>query len=171
MAAETSEVELTEVATDLQSPEGPLALPDGSVLLVETLGGLITKVSPDGSRVTVAAPGGGPNGLAFGPDGKVYVCNNGGLTAEDVAWLSSPEPETYERPDRPYEGRIEVLDLDTGSVDVLYQGVDGERLLAPNDIVFDADGGFYFTDFGSLFHRGPQPGGLYYAQPDGSDIR
>jgi gluconolactonase len=164
------DVEFTQVTSGLIVAEGPLALDDGSVLLVEVLAGRITSVSADGEQRVIAEPGGGPNGLALGPDGRVFVCNNGGLTDEDVAWISSPEPETYERPARPFEGRIEVLDPNSGSIDVLYDAVDGEHLTAPNDLVFDAHGGFWFTDFGSLFHRGPQTGFLYYATADGEHV-
>lgn len=167
----TTPVRFEVLAAGFAGAEGPLALPDGGVLLVETLAGRVAEVRPDGSRRTVAEPGGGPNGLAFGPDGRVYVCNNGGLTTDDVAWLARSDPETYDRPTRPHEGRIEVIDLDRGRVEVLYHEVDGEQLVAPNDLVFDAAGGFYFTDFGSLFHRGPQPGYLHYAAADGSSIR
>ena len=164
------QVEFHDIAAGFVVPEGPVALPDGSVLLVEVLAGRITRVHPDGARSTVATPGGGPNGLATGPDGRIYVCNNGGLTDDDITWLSSPEPETFERPGRPHEGRIEVLDLRTGGVEVLYDRVDGERLVAPNDLVFDTAGGFWFTDFGSLFLRGSQPGHLHYATADGTRI-
>jgi sugar lactone lactonase YvrE len=43
-------------------------------------------------------------------------------------------------------------------------------LSAPNDIVFDRQGGFYFTDLGKRRARDRDHGGLYYALPDGSKI-
>ena len=67
------------VAEGLRFPEGPIALPDGDVLVVEIAAGRLTRVHPDGSKTVVATPGGGPNGAAMGPDGKCYVCNNGGF--------------------------------------------------------------------------------------------
>jgi gluconolactonase len=48
---------------------------------------------------------------------------------------------------------------------------DGNKLAAPNDIVFDRHGGFYFTDLGKRRKRDRDHGGLYYAQPDGSSIK
>ena len=71
--------EIEIVADGLRFPEGPVAMADGSVILVEIAAGRITRVRPDGSKETVAEPGGGPNGLAIGPDGKLYCCNNGGF--------------------------------------------------------------------------------------------
>src|SRR5437870_314102 len=68
-----------EVTAGLGFPEGPIALPDGSVIVVEIEGGRLTKVLASGKRETIAALGGGPNGAALGPDGKCYVCNNGGF--------------------------------------------------------------------------------------------
>ena len=67
------------VATGLRFPEGPVPMPDGSVLLVEIARGTLTRVAPDGSLSVVAELGGGPNGVAIGPDGAAYVCNNGGF--------------------------------------------------------------------------------------------
>ena len=55
------------VANGLGFPEGPVALRDGSVVLVEIAAGRITRIMPDGGRRIVAEPGGGPNGLAMGP--------------------------------------------------------------------------------------------------------
>ncbi|MGH8227730.1 MAG: SMP-30/gluconolactonase/LRE family protein, partial [Steroidobacteraceae bacterium] len=66
------------IASDLQFPEGPVAMADGSVVLVEIRRGTLTRVGLDGRRETLAQLGGGPNGAAIGPDGAVYVCNNGG---------------------------------------------------------------------------------------------
>ena len=67
------------LATGLKYPEGPIAMPDGSVVLVEIAGGTLKRVWPDGKVDTVADVGGGPNGAAIGPDGRIYVANNGGV--------------------------------------------------------------------------------------------
>src|SRR3974377_1869622 len=72
-------MEIRTLAEGLGFPEGPVALADGSVLLVEIFSGTLTRVSPDGTKTIVARPGGGPNGAALGPDGKCYICNNGGF--------------------------------------------------------------------------------------------
>src|SRR5437879_13505382 len=72
------------LATDLQFPEGPVAMLDGSVLLVEIRGQRLTRVWPDGRKEVVAEIPGGPNGAAIGPDGKCYICNNGGF-----GWIPS----------------------------------------------------------------------------------
>src|SRR2546427_9543620 len=67
------------LATDLEFPEGPVVMPDGSVVLVEIRGRRLTRVWPDGRKEVVAEIPGGPNGAAIGPDGKCYICNNGGV--------------------------------------------------------------------------------------------
>jgi gluconolactonase len=67
-------------------------------------------------------------------------------------------------------GWIERLDLATGERRTLYESCGGHRLAGPNDLVFDAHGGFYFTDFGKMWPRHRDNGGLYYALADGSLI-
>ncbi len=160
-------IEYEEVTTGLQFPEGPIACADGSVLLVEIRRGTLTRVQPDGSQEIVAEPGGGPNGAAVGPDGAVYLCNNGGFVWHDVGDLMIPgeEPPNYSG------GRIERVDLATGQVRVLYTECDGHPLRGPNDIVFDSQGGFWFTDLGKSRARDRDRTGIFYAQPDGSSIR
>ena len=66
------------VTEGLRFPEGPIAMADGSVILTEIEGQALTRVTPDGRKETVAETGGGPNGAAIGPDGAIYVTNNGG---------------------------------------------------------------------------------------------
>lgn len=159
--------EFREIATGLRFPEGPIAFPDGSVVLVEIARGTLTRVTADGAKEVIADPGGGPNGAALGPDGAVYVCNNGGFHFGEVAGLLVPGDRA-----RAYSGgRIERVDLATGRVDVLYTECSGHRLNAPNDIVFDSRGGFWFTDFGHDHDRVSDRGAVYYAKPDGSQIR
>lgn len=160
--------ELNVLASGLEFPEGPVAMSDGSIIIVEIKRGTITRISPDGSADVVAQPGGGPNGAALGPDGKLYVANNGGgFSWVDLNGLTAPGPfprETYEG------GRIERVDLDSGEVAVLYTECDGRPLRAPNDLVFDGAGGFYFTDHGIREERTSDRTGVFYAQPDGSRI-
>ncbi len=158
-----------EIASGLRFPEGPIALPDGDILLVEIAGGCLTRVSPDGRKTVVAETGGGPNGAALGPDGKVYVCNNGGFTFGDVEAYGVNIPTG---PASDYAGgSIQRVDLATGGVETLYAEVSGAPLRGPNDIVFDAHGGFWFTDHGKSFHRSRDRVGVFYAKADGSEIR
>jgi gluconolactonase len=158
--------DLRVIASGLRFPEGPVALPDGSVVLVEIARGTITKIGPDGTASIVATPGGGPNGAAFGPDGALYVCNNGGFL-----WHEEPDMlRPIGTPDDYKGGRIERVDLETGEVRVLYDRCGDHRLLGPNDIVFDRRGGFYFTDLGKARKRDRDHGAVYYAEADGSRI-
>jgi gluconolactonase len=154
------------VAEGLQFPEGPVAMPDGSVILVEIKRQTLTRVTPDGRRETIAEIPGGPNGAALGPDGRVYVCNNGGFEWREVMGqtIAGDAPADYRG------GSIVAVDLETRKVETLYTEVGGCRLKGPNDIVFDRTGGFWFTDFGKSYHRHRDHGGLYYAKPDGSAI-
>ncbi|TCV69289.1 gluconolactonase [Neorhizobium sp. S3-V5DH] len=68
-------------------------------------------------------------------------------------------------------GSIQRVDIATGNVTTLYDRCDGRRLSGPNDIVFDNQGGFYFTDTGRAreFHR--DHGAIYYGKADGSSIK
>src|SRR5215470_8466741 len=158
---------MRELATGLEFPEGPIALDDGSVLVVEIKRGTLTKVASNGTRSVVAHTGGGPNGAAIGPDGKVYICNNGGFEWHEIAGLTLPghQPANY------IGGRIQRVDLANGRVEDLYTHCDGRALRGPNDLVFDADGGFWFTDHGKTRDRDRDRTGVFYARADGSLIR
>lgn len=144
------------IAEGLGFPEGPVAMVDGSVIVVESFAGRITRCW-DGRKEVVCEIGDGPNGAAIGPDGALYVCNNGGIG-----------PDYFSRADR--EGRIERVDLATGRVERVYDACDGMALSAPNDLIFDCDGRIWFTDMGRMEMDGKKYGGLYCAMPDGSAI-
>lgn len=156
------------LADGLLLPEGPVAMPDGSLIVVEVLGSRLTRIAADGTKSTIAELGGGPNGAAIGPDGRCYVCNNGGfqhMTLPDGGLLPLEAPL-----DTP-PGSIQVVDLATGAFETLYEHTEATPFWGPNDIVFDDAGGFWFTDFGRDRGRTRMRGALYYAKADGSEIR
>ncbi len=157
--------ELTLIASGLAFPEGPIALPDGSIVLVEIKAGRLTRIR-DGKSETIADLGGGPNGAAIGPDDHCYVCNNGGFE-----WIER-HGRVYpgEQPTSYTGGSIQRVNLVTGSAETLYTHCNGEPLKGPNDIVFDAQGGFWFTDHGKNRPRDRDRTGVFYALPDGSHI-
>ncbi len=157
---------MEEICSGLLFPEGPIAMSDGSVILVEIARGTLSRVTPGGVLEVVADLGGGPNGAAIGPDGAVYVCNNGGFSWLEIGGRIYP----HDRPDDYSGGRIERVDLTTGAVERLYVKCDDHALVAPNDIVFDRTGGFWFTDLGKSYDRLKDRGAIYYAKPDGSHI-
>jgi gluconolactonase len=154
------------IASGLRFPEGPVAMPDGSVILVEIANQTLTRVAPDGTARVIAKLGGGPNGAALGPGGKVYVTNNGGFN-----WVERPgklfpttQPADYAG------GLIQIVDPETGKFDTLYDACNGRSLRGPNDLVFDGAGGFWFTDLGKTRERESDRGAVYYAKADGSMI-
>ncbi len=187
------ESDFVEIASGLQYPEGPVWLPDGSLAAVDVKAGTLLRFRPDpanAGKFTPAAPiqmGGSPNGAALGPGGFLYVCNNGGLAFET---LGPPLlPFTLNIPVGPspgYQGgsiqRVSLADgsfetwCGTNSVAPAVTSclspktplpLDARGLRSPDDLVFDANGGLWFTDWGkpSLFSRDIT--GVYYL-PAGS---
>src|SRR5260370_37889395 len=104
------------LASDLQFPEGPVAMPDGSIILVEIARETLSRVTPDGRVEVVASMRGGPNGAALGPGGKMYVCNNGG-----VFWLKARGtfPPPLQSADH-VGGGLEIVALGTGEDEARY---------------------------------------------------
>ncbi|WP_158816888.1 SMP-30/gluconolactonase/LRE family protein [Methylocapsa sp. S129] len=152
------------VTEGLGFPEGPVVCRDGSLIVAEIPKNQLTRIQLDGRQSLFSKCGGGPNGLAVGPDGALYCCNNGGNRYEAGNSMGvGPHPD-YEY------GYIQRVDQKTGDAKTLYVEVNGHKLSAPNDIVFDSHGGFYFTDLGKRFPRYRDHGGVYYALPDGSQV-
>jgi gluconolactonase len=155
------------VTEGLKFPEGPIAMNDGSVILTEIEAQVLTRVTPDGKKTTVAETGGGPNGAAIGPDGKIYVTNNGGSfewLKQDGLTVPGPTPASHAG------GYIQRVDIATGRCERVYEACDGRKFAGPNDLVFDKQGGFWFTDHGTTNPEWRKHGALYYAKPDGSHI-
>ena len=144
-------------------------MPDGSVILVEMFGKCITRVKPDGTKEKIADVPGGPNGIAFGPDCGLYICNNGGSFSE-VDFLGLTFPGAFNESNYT-GGRIQRFDMETGELKDLYTECNGRKLRGPNDIVFDAHGGMWFTDYGIRQERTADFTGIYYAKIDGSMIK
>jgi len=162
-----SSVEFSDVADGLRFPEGPVAMQDGSVLVVEIDRGTLSRVQPDGTVEVVADCGGGPNAAAVGPDGDVWITNNGGcFEFHDLGGIIVPGevPDSYEG------GSIQRVDLSSGEVSTIYTECDGRPLRAPNDLVMDGHGGFWFTDHGLRLERTTDRTAVYYALCDGSAI-
>jgi gluconolactonase len=189
-------MEMRFVAEGLNFPAGPLALSGGDVVVAEIVGGTLVRVGRDGARSVLAEVGGAPTGAALGPDGAIYVCNNG---APKIVRERLPDGRTAYRPPEPGElpagigGQVQRVSLD-GKVSTIHQAYDGRALMAPAALVFDRQGNFYFTDGGR--YDGPvrnpgvsteskhlsvlrmagamarqAAGSVYYASPDGRMIR
>lgn len=179
------ESEFVEVASALKYPEGPVCLSDGSLAAVDVMAGTLLRFFPDAAHPGKFTPapsialGGSPNGAAIGPDGALYICNSGGFFFEtlELPWtLNIPVAAS---PD--YTGGcIQRVSLADGTFQTwcatnsaapavtscLSQKKplpnDPRGLRGPDDLVFDAAGGLWFTDWGkpAMFSRDIT--GVYY---------
>jgi len=155
------------LATDLEFPEGPVVMPDGSVVLVEIRGRRLTRVWPDGRKQVVAEIPGGPNGAAMGPDGKIYICNNGGFSWMPSRGTMMPGPPSSAEY---IGGSIQRVDLASGKVETLFDKCGEHPLKGPNDLVFDKHGGLWFTDLGKRRARDMDVGAFYYMKPGAKEV-
>lgn len=160
------------ICDGLEFPEGPVELPGGDILVTEIRGGRLTRVTPGGTKSVFAVTGGGPNGAAIGPDGAIYVTQNGGF-----AWAERHLPDGTriagpgDKPDDYIGGQIQWVSPDGSEVRTLYRNCGNVELKGPNDIVFDAEGNFYFTDLGKTYGRTQDRTGVFYASADGTFIK
>src|SRR6218665_172876 len=135
---ETGDEDMDIIATGLEFPEGPIALADGSVLLVELARSTLVRIEPDGRKQELAHAPGAFNGAAIGPDGRVYLCNNGGF-----GWVRERGTlRPHLQADDYAGGGIDVFDFATGRVERLYDRWRAQPLKGPNDQVLVACGGF-----------------------------
>jgi gluconolactonase len=101
----------------------------------------------------------------MGPGGKIYICNNGGFS-----WAPAQNglvlPSAPSAPD--FKGAsIQRVDIASGKVETVLTKVGDHLLNGPNDLVFDKNGGLWFTDMGKRRPRNIDPGAFYYLKPDG----
>jgi sugar lactone lactonase YvrE len=131
----------------LQGTEGPIALPDGTMVFCETILARIGKVGNDGKESVFVDAGvaGGPNGLTWGPKGRLI----GATTAAGKVGVRVVYPK--------------------GSEAMLADNFDGKPFVRPNDLIADKKGGVYFTDPAP----GPNPSlppAVYYLPPTGGKV-
>jgi lactonase len=140
-----------KVAEGQVALEGPAFDRDGNLLFVDIYGGRILRLSPTRQLTTVHEEKDlHPAGIAIHKDGRIFVAGVGTLDSTGHF----------------HNGCIITLDA----------GGRNRRTIVPpeagyvvDDVVFDNEGGIYFTDFrgGSTDPKG----GVYYMPPDFSTIR
>jgi sugar lactone lactonase YvrE len=116
--------------------EGPAVLPDGSVAFVDLLHQNV-RLYKDGAVQIIAKVEGSPNGMRLGPDGHLYVANNGGVAPESLDSTRLMNPQV--------SGRIQRVHL-SGGVDDVVVNLPGTGPWRPNDLIFSSDGQIVFTD-------------------------
>jgi len=131
----------------VQGTEGPIALPDGTMVFCETILGRVAKVDKDGKESVFvdANIANGPNGLAWDSKGRLI----GATTAPGHIGVQAIYPK--------------------GSEAVLADKFEGKPFVRPNDLFADKKGGVYFTDPANVPNP-PMPPAVYYIAPGGGKV-
>src|SRR5690348_11530774 len=125
-------MEGTLLASNLGFPEGPVIMPDGSVVFCDGNTGEM-KVWKDGEVGVHSVTGGSPWGAVLGTDGAIYVTQGGNVPGSgDTSAVSGIQ-------------RV----MPDGTVELIFSEVAGYELYGPNDLAFGPDGRLYFTESGS----------------------
>ncbi len=129
----------------LDGTEGPIAMPDGSVIFSEINANRIIRIGNDGVFSTFLENTGGTTGLQFDRQGRLY--------AAVVPWGTTKFSIIY-----PEAAKKVVID-----------NYDGKPFGRPNDLVILRNGGMYFTDSANAQPRPaeplPLPAAFYYLPP------
>ena len=120
VAAAGTQIEL--IKEGFNGTEGPVGLPDGSLLFTETTANRITRIAADGSTSSWLENSNGANGLGFDPSGA--------LVAVQVL-----------------ETRVGIV-APAERARTLASGWEGLPFGRPNDVVVGKSGNVYFTDSG-----------------------
>jgi sugar lactone lactonase YvrE len=113
-----------------------VALPDGSIAFVDLLHQNIRRYR-DGTVEIIAKIQGSPNGMRLGPDGELYVANNGGVAPTGLNSVRVMSPQI--------SGRIQRIRFN-GMVEDVVHDLPGESPWRPNDLIFSAENQLIFTD-------------------------
>jgi lactonase len=131
--------------------EGPVFDRAGRLLFVDIYGGRILCLTPERElSVLYSEPGLNPAGLAVHQDGRIFVAAVGPFNSQGEFDA----------------GSVIAIDADGGNRSVIVPSSAGYVV---DDMVFDDEGGFYFTDV-----RGSSTdpaGGLYYVPPDHASVQ
>jgi gluconolactonase len=142
------------IKSGFQGTEGPIGMPDGSLIFTETQANRITKIAADGTTSTFLENTNGSNGLAWDAKGRLISVQT-----------------------TPGQTRIGVI-YPKGSEAVLSDNFDGKGFGRPNDLVVSTRGAIYFTEPGPNVVAGaappatpPLPPAVYYIPPGGKAIK
>jgi gluconolactonase len=141
------------IKSGFSGTEGPIGLPDGSLIFTETQANRITKIDKDNNVSTFLENTNGANGLAF--DGK------GRLIAVQTT---------------PGKTLIGVL-APNEAIATLADNYENKPFGRPNDLVVDKKGGVYFSEPGPNAVQGQPPvtpplsPAVYYVAPGGRVLR
>ena len=116
------------VSGDFRRTEGPVGMPDGSLLVSDA--DRITRIDPAGTISTFVEPSGGANAVSLDSKGRL---------------ISVERAANQERVGVLYPQRATLLDT--------YEGKPFNRL---NDLVVTSHGGIYFTDTAGIYYLSPE---------------
>ncbi|MCX8476314.1 MAG: SMP-30/gluconolactonase/LRE family protein [Sphingomonas sp.] len=116
------------VREGFEGTEGPVALPDGSLLFTENRADRIVRIAPNGAASTYLEKTGGANALALNAKGELFAVQ----TAPSAIAVLQPTPK------------------------VLAAKYEGKPLNRPNDFALARAGDIYFSDPGANPGNGAQ---------------